>query len=98
MELWSAYFLAKILLYALGYIDFHVWENAAFAVFTTLTPRNSRQRFAKHLIAIPVAVILLYHDSWLPPVTQALSQLRLLRAFSAGYLWELAGRLVSWRF
>jgi cellulose synthase operon protein YhjU len=95
MQFWSAYFLAKLLLYSLGYIDFHVWENAAFAAFTALTPKNSRQRFARNLIAVPVAVVLLYHDSWLPPIAQVLAQAPKLRAFSAGYLWELAGRFLS---
>jgi cellulose synthase operon protein YhjU len=97
MGLWSAYFLAKLLLYALGYIDFHPWENLAFAAFTVLSPVNARQRFAKNLLAVPIAILLLYHDSWLPPIAQALSQGQNLRAFSAVYLWELAGRIFSWR-
>ena len=97
MGLWSAYFLAKLLLYALGYIDFDPWLNLAFAVFTALTPRNSRQRFAKNLIAVPIGVLLLYHDSYLPPAAQAIAQIQNLRAFSSAYLWELAGRFVSWK-
>lgn len=97
MGLWSAYFLAKLLLYALGYIDFHPWENLAFAAFTALTPGNARQRFAKNLIAVPIAILLLYHDSWLPPIAQAMSQGQNLRSFGAGYLWELAGRFFSWK-
>src|SRR5271154_7259128 len=97
MGLWSAYFLAKLLLYALGYIDFDPWLNLAFAVFTALTPRNSRQRFAKNLIAVPIGILLLYHDSYLPPATQAIAQIQNLRAFSSAFLWELAGRFVSWR-
>jgi cellulose synthase operon protein YhjU len=97
MGLWSVYFFAKFLLYALGYMDFNPWLNLAFAVFTALTPKNARQRFAKNLIAVPVGIVLLYHDSWLPPMVQAMSQLQNLRAFSAAYLWELAGRLVSWK-
>jgi len=97
MGLWSAYFLAKLLLYALGYIDFDPWLNLGFAVFTALTPRNPRQRFAKNLIAVPVGILLLYHDSWLPPAAQAIAQIQNLRAFSSAYLWELAGRFVSWK-
>ena len=97
MGLWSAYFLAKIMLYALGYMDFSPWMNLAFAVFTALAPKNSRQRFAKNLIAVPLGILLLYHDSWLPPITQAVLQLRNLRDFSSAYLWELAARIVSWK-
>ncbi len=97
MGLWSAYFLAKLALYALGYMDFSPWLNLALAVFTVLPPRNARQKFAKNLIAVPLGILLLYHDSWLPPPGRAIEDVRNLSTFSAAYLWELAGRLVSWR-
>ena len=63
MGLWSAYFLAKLVLYALGYLDFDTWMNLAFAIFAALPPKNARQRFAKNLIAAPLGILLLYHDS-----------------------------------
>jgi cellulose synthase operon protein YhjU len=97
MGLWSAYFLGKLVLYGLGYLDFHPWLNLALAIFTALPPRNARQRFAKNLIAVPLGIVLLYHDFWLPPIAQALAQVQNLSAFTASYLWELAGRVVSWR-
>jgi cellulose synthase operon protein YhjU len=97
MGLWSAYFFAKLLLYAGGYIDFNPWMNLAFAAFTALSPKNVRQRFAKNLIAVPIGIMLLYHDSWLPPISRALSQAGNLQAFSADYLLELLGRFISWK-
>lgn len=97
MGLWSAYFLVKLLLYALGYMNFDPWLNLGFAAFTALAPANARQRFAKNLIAMPVGILLLYHDSWLPPLKQAMSQAQNLHAFTPEYLWELAGRVISWR-
>jgi cellulose synthase operon protein YhjU len=97
MGLWSAYFLAKLALYALGYMDFSPWLNLALAVLTALPAGNARQRLAKNLIAVPLGVLLLYHDSWLPPLPQAIVDLENLSTFSAAYLLELAGRLVSWR-
>lgn len=97
MGLWSAYFLAKLVLYAHGNMDFDPWMNLALAVFTALPPQNARQRLAKNLIAMPLGILLLYHDSWLPPFTEALAQLENLRSFTSSYLWELAGRLVNWR-
>jgi cellulose synthase operon protein YhjU len=97
MGLWSAYFLAKLLLYVLGYMDFSPWLNLGLAIFTALPAQNARQRFAKNLIAVPLGVLLLYHDSWLPSIAQALTLVHNLSAFSAGYLWELAGRLISWK-
>ena len=97
MGLWSAYFLVKLVLYALGYMAFNPWMNLALAIFTALPPRNARQRFAKNLIAVPLGILLLYHDSWLPPIAQALAQAQILRAFTGSYLLELAGRLISWK-
>jgi cellulose synthase operon protein YhjU len=97
MGLWSAYFFAKLLLFAGGYIDFNPWLNLAFAAFTALPPRNRRQGFAKNLIAVPLGLVLLYHDSWLPPISRALSQAGNLQSFSASYLLELLGRFISLR-
>ncbi|MGO9804404.1 MAG: cellulose biosynthesis protein BcsG [Steroidobacteraceae bacterium] len=97
MGLWSAYFLAKLALYAGGYIAFDPWLNLGLAIFTCLPPGNARQRLAKNLIAVPLGALLLYHDAPIPPLAQALAQLQNLSQFSAAYLWELAGRLVSWR-
>jgi cellulose synthase operon protein YhjU len=70
MGLWSAYFIVKLVLYARGVMDFSPWLNFGFAVFTTLPPGNSRQRFAKNLIALPVGVLLLFHDAAWPPLTE----------------------------
>jgi cellulose synthase operon protein YhjU len=98
MGWWSAYFLAKLVLYALGYMDFNPWLNLLLAIFTALPPQNWRQRFAKNLIAVPLGIMLLYHDSWLPPIGQALVQAAKLRTFTTSYLLELAGRLVNFRF
>jgi cellulose synthase operon protein YhjU len=97
MGLWSAYFLAKLVLYALGYMKFSPWLNLALAIFTALPPANARQRLAKNLIAVPLSIVLLYHDSPLPPLAQALTDAENLSTFSASYLWELAGRVVSLR-
>lgn len=97
MGIWSAYFLAKLLLYGLGYLDFSPWLNLGLAIFTALPPQNARQRFAKNLIAVPLGVMLLYYDSWLPPIAQAVTQAQNLSAFSESYLLELAARLVSWK-
>ena len=95
MGLWSAYFFAKLLLYAGGYIDFSPWLNLAFAAFTALPPQNRRQRFAKNLIAVPLSIVLLYHDSWLPPISRALSQAGNLHVFTFSYSMELLGRFIS---
>ena len=97
MGLWSAYFFAKLLLYAGGFIGFNVWLNLAFAIFTALPPQNPRQRFAKNVIAVPLAILLLYHDSWLPPIARVLSQAHALSSFTLPYVLELLGRFINWK-
>src|SRR5258707_15628273 len=97
MGLWSAYFIAKLMLYAEDYIDFNPWLNLAFAVFTALPPKNARQRFAKNLLAVPLGIVLLYYDSFLPPISRAFSQAQNLRSFTLPFLWGLLGRFITWK-
>lgn len=97
MGLWSAYFIAKLLLYAGGYIGFNPWLNLLFAIFTALPPQNARQRFTKNLIAVPLGIMLLYHDSWLPPFARVLEQTNNLAAFTPSYLGELVLRFINWK-
>jgi cellulose synthase operon protein YhjU len=93
---WNFYFAAKLALYALGLIDFHLWENLAFAaaLFAMAMPRA---RALRPFLAVPVAIALLYYDSRLPGVARVISQASLVSTFSASYLAELAARFVSWK-
>jgi cellulose synthase operon protein YhjU len=97
MGWWSAYFLVKFVLFAGGYIDFSIGLNLLFACYTALPPANPRQRFAKNLLGVPLAIMLLYRDSWLPPVARLLSQAHNVASFSVPYLLELTTRLINWR-
>jgi len=93
MGLWSAYFIAKLLLYARGDMEFDPWLNFGFAVFTALPPGNSRQRFAKNLIALPVGALLLFHDAAPPPlseITPLYLAARLYQSFSYTGILALA--------
>jgi cellulose synthase operon protein YhjU len=95
MGWWGAYFFAKLLLYAGGYIDFDVWWNLLLAAFTALPASNDRQRLTKNMIASVVSVVLLYHDSWLPPVARVLSLAGDVADFSPLYMAELLGRFIN---
>lgn len=93
---WSFYFLAKILLYWRELIGFHPLENIAFAAFLLMPVRSRTGRWLRNAAAVPLALTLLYYDSWLPPIDRVLSQATLLSNFSFGYLLELSGRFISW--
>lgn len=96
LGLWNYYFIAKLILFWRELIELHPLENLTFAAFL-LIPINSRAgRHIRTLLAIPLGIALLYHDSFLPPIARALSQASLLSSFSFDYLVELLGRFVSW--
>jgi cellulose synthase operon protein YhjU len=56
--------------------------------------RGQRLRVLRQVLALPVAVALLYHDSHLPPPARVLGTAGDVATFSPGYLWELAQRFV----
>lgn len=95
MGLWSFYFFAKFFLYAGKYIDFHVWLNLGFAIFLVLPLRKRWLDISRRIIALPAGIVLLYHDSWLPPIGRTLSQASYLQQFDARYLLELLGRFIN---
>lgn len=94
---WSFYFLTKLELFWRGLLDFHALENLTLAAFLLVPLKLPWARRLRNLLAIPIAIALLYHDSWLPPPGRVLSQLKLLSSFRASYFVELLGRFVSWQ-
>jgi len=93
---WSYYFVAKAALFALGLIDLHLVENLVFAA-ALFAMADRRVRTVRPWIGVPAAIALLYYDSRLPGIARAFSQASLVASFSGVYLWELAGRFVSWK-
>jgi cellulose synthase operon protein YhjU len=93
---WSLYFVAKLVLFAMGLAGFHLVENLVFAAaLAAMSPPRAR-RF-RPWIGVPVAIALLYYDSWLPGLSRVASQASLVAGFSGAYLAELAGRFVSFK-
>ncbi len=95
---WNYYFVLKLLLYWRGLIDFDALPNLAFFTLLALpVPAGwSRSRRAVRLVlALPAAVVLLYHDSFLPPIARLFSQAGVMADFTFGYLVELLGRFIS---
>jgi len=97
MGVWAWYFFAKLYLAASGYIGLHVLANLAFAAALALPLPRRWMRIARHVAAVPLAIALLYHDSWLPPIARTLSLTGNLKQFTLPYLVELLGRFVDLR-
>jgi cellulose synthase operon protein YhjU len=73
MGLWASYFFAKGALYFAGYIPLSVGWNLLFAALLVVpTPeRFARMRWvviARTAVHVVIALALLWHDSWLPPL------------------------------
>ncbi|TCP10621.1 cellulose synthase operon protein YhjU [Crenobacter luteus] len=95
LGVWSLYFVIKLLLFWQGLIAFHPLPNLAFALLLLLPVAGRLRRRLRHGLAAAAAIALLYHDAFLPPFMQLLEQLKVMQGFSAGYLLELAGRVVK---
>lgn len=95
LGIWGFYFTAKLALYGVQLIGFHAWANLAFVVFILIPVEHAHGRRLKQAATVLLAIVLLYYDSWLPPIGRVLSQASLLSGFSSSYLLELAGRFIS---
>jgi cellulose synthase operon protein YhjU len=95
MGYWNIYFFAKLGLFYSGFIGFHWLSNLAFAITLALPLASARHRLIRMVLAMPVGLVLLYYDSWLPPISRVLSQRGALTGFSGEYLLELMGRFVN---
>ncbi|WP_293779038.1 cellulose biosynthesis protein BcsG [uncultured Oxalicibacterium sp.] len=94
MQYWSLYFFAKFGLFLADSIRFSWPLNLLLAIFVSLRFKERKWRIAKHLIAIPLALALLYRESNLPPIGRALAAAKDVAGFSPAYLMELIGRFV----
>lgn len=96
LGLWNLYFIAKLVLFAMGLIGLHLVENLVFLAILAGPLAQPRWRRFRPWLGVPVAIALAYYDSWLPGFARVLSQAGLVSSFSAAYLAELAGRFVNW--
>ncbi|MGO2768755.1 cellulose biosynthesis protein BcsG [Pseudomonas taetrolens] len=93
---WNLYFLGKFLLTWTGHLNFQVLPNLIFAVALLIPLGRPVWSRLRTLIAIPVAVALLYQDTWFPPFSRLLAQPGVLD-FSFDYVVELLGRFIDWQ-
>ncbi|NMY74602.1 cellulose biosynthesis protein BcsG [Pseudomonas sp. WS 5071] len=96
LGLWNLYFLAKFLLAWTGHLNLQVMPNLIFALVLLIPLAHPLLRRVRTLIAIPVAVALLYQDTWFPPFSRLLAQPGVLD-FSVDYIVELLGRFIDWQ-
>ncbi len=94
---WNTYFIGKLFLYWKGTIGFHPVENLIFLALLAWPIDQRKWRLLRTFLATPMALALLYYDSWLPKISRVLSQSSLLKSFDSAYLIELIGRFINFQ-
>ena len=65
MHYWNLYFLLKVALFYRGYLGFHWALNLALGAALAWPLTQGRWRRLRNVLAVPAALALLYHDSFL---------------------------------
>jgi len=94
MGSWNLYFLLKFFLYVKGVVQ-PIWGVNLLFIIALAIPIGPRWiRVIRNLVALVVAIPLLYYESSLPPFQHALEQIHGIAGFTPSYLLELLQRFV----
>ena len=94
MGSWNLYFLLKLFLYAKGVLA-PLWSVNLLFIAVLAYPIDRRWiRALRMLVALALAIPLLYYESNLPPFARAIQQFDSLKGFTPVYMAELLQRFV----
>ncbi len=94
---WNYYFLLKFALLWAGYLNFHAFINLVFLAFLLFPLPSIVLHRCRNWIAIPIGIVIFYHDTWLPGISTIMSQGTNLFVFNFSYLIELLDRFINWQ-
>jgi cellulose synthase operon protein YhjU len=94
MGSWNLYFLLKLFLYAKGVVTPLWGVNLLFIVLLAYPIKRRAIRAARTLLAVVIAIPLIYYESNLPPFLHAIEQFGNIRGFTPAYVRELFGRFI----
>lgn len=94
---WNYYFFLKFALLWAGYLNFHPLANLVFLAFLLFPLPSLFLHRCRRWIAIPLGIILFYHDTWLPNLSVLLNPETNPFAFSSNYLLELSYNFINWQ-
>jgi uncharacterized membrane protein len=91
MGLWAFYFLGKVYLYYRGYIRFDFLLNLLFALFLVIPipqklPARRFLRGVRFIVAVAAAFLLLWHETWFPPLLRTVRLLSETGGVSPAYI------------
>ncbi|WP_238585375.1 cellulose biosynthesis protein BcsG [Legionella steigerwaltii] len=93
---WNYYFLLKFALLWAGYLNFHPFINLVFLSFLLFPLPSIVLHRCRNWLAVPIGIVVFYHDTWLPGLSTIMGQGTNLLAFSPSYLLELVNRFINW--
>jgi len=92
MGFWVYYFVLKLALYWVGIMQLDLAYNFGFALFVAFPLVRRSVRVVRQILAVPLGLGLVYHDTFFPDIDRVLEVIPDLKNFSAGYMLELLGR------
>ncbi|MFA0440338.1 hypothetical protein BCU70_19435 [Vibrio sp. 10N.286.49.C2] len=95
---WTIYFSIKVMLFWDDTLGFDPTYNFAFLAFVMIPIGNKWLNRMRHFFAAIIALLLLHHDSFLPPIERLTSQWALVSQFDRSYLLALATDFISFDF
>ena len=98
LGIWNIYFIIKLILVVNGVIELNFLKNIAFIAFLLMPLENKNMVTLRQVLAIPLACLLFYEDSYLPPIWHLFTQFEQITKFDTSYLFELLTRFVSLNF
>ncbi|STY28747.1 cellulose synthase operon protein YhjU [Legionella wadsworthii] len=93
---WNFYFILKFAFLWYGYLNFHPLYNLTFLAYLLFPLPSLLMHRIRNWIAIPIGLILLYYDTWLPGFDTIMHQGGNLFDFSPQYLLMLLNRFINW--
>ncbi|MCU4677040.1 cellulose biosynthesis protein BcsG [Catenovulum sp. 2E275] len=95
LGVWNLYFLVKFWLHLNQWIQIDFAANLALFCFIAIQLPTKLLNSFKQLTALLWAILLLYSESWLPPLSNLTENFYLLSQFSVQYVADLFGRFIS---
>ncbi|WP_319381682.1 cellulose biosynthesis protein BcsG [Thiomicrorhabdus sp.] len=92
---WNLFFLAEFIFIGMELINFNPAANLLLLLVLLIPITSQWIRIARAIIVVPSALILLYTESWLPPINRLIEGGNLISAFSLDYVLELTLRYIN---
>ncbi|NOH98108.1 cellulose biosynthesis protein BcsG [Vibrio sp. 99-70-13A1] len=86
---WSIYFALKLVLFSQGVIEFDAPLNIALILLLSIPTYFRPLSWVRNTVGCVCAVLLLHHESYLPPLQFLTSQISNLSQFDASYLLSI---------